>query len=167
MISKDNLVNVGYISRPHSFKGEIQVSLNKKVALNKSDFIFLRIEGQFIPYKILQVKGKESEPILELEFIKSFEYAQEVTGTEVFINISKVQAEETEISFIGYEVIDSKLSTIGKVIDVQELPQQIMLVVNHQNKECLIPLVEDFIDYISEENKEIWLNLPDGILNIQ
>ncbi len=166
MISKDDLVNIGHISRPHSFKGEIQITLNKKVALDQGDFIFVQIEGQFIPFKILAMKGKPNEPVLNLEFVTTFDEAQELVRNSIFLDLAKVQEEESEISFLGFELVDKHLGTIGIVKDVQELPQQIILVVDYQNKECLIPLVEDFIDYISAENQEIWLNLPNGLLDI-
>jgi len=74
--------------------------------------------------------------------------------------------EDSELSFLGYELIDAKIGSIGKVLDVQELPQQLMLTVSFQGEEKYIPLVDDFIDYISQENKEIWLNLPDGLLDL-
>jgi 16S rRNA processing protein RimM len=70
------------------------------------------------------------------------------------------------LSFLGYELIDAKIGSIGKVLDVQELPQQLMLTVSYQGEEKYIPLVENFIDYISEENQEIWLHLPDGLLDL-
>ncbi|MFT6005022.1 MAG: ribosomal 30S subunit maturation factor RimM, partial [Bacteroidia bacterium] len=47
-----------------------------------------------------------------------------------------------------------------------ELPKQIMLLVHYNGETKYIPLADDFIDYISMENKEIWLTLPDGLLEI-
>ncbi len=74
--------------------------------------------------------------------------------------------EESELSFIGFEVIDKHLGTIGKVEDVQEMPKQLMLLVNYKDEMRYIPLVDDFIDFISTEEKEIWLTLPSGLLDI-
>ncbi len=165
MISKDNLVCVGHISRPHSFKGEIQISLNKEIALLQGDFVFIKLEGQFIPYQILNVKGKAGNPIICLEFVDTYELAQEICSHEIYADIEE-QPEDSELSFIGFEVIDKELGTIGVVQDVQNLPQQIMLIVHYNGKDCYIPLVEAFIDYISPEKKEIWLNLPQGLLDL-
>ena len=76
MLSKENLVNIGYISRTHSFKGEIQFTINKKIVpLKRGDFLFIRLEGQFIPYKIVAIKGKDDEPIVGLEFIANYDDA--------------------------------------------------------------------------------------------
>ncbi|MBT8327125.1 MAG: hypothetical protein KJP21_05345 [Bacteroidia bacterium] len=165
MISKENLVCVGHISRPHSFKGEIQFSLNKKIALLQGDFVFIKLEGQYIPYQILNVKGKKENPIVNLEFVDTYEDAQELCSNEIYADIDE-QPEESELSFIGFEVIDKNLGTIGVVKDVQNLPQQLMLIVPYNDKDAYIPLVEAFINYISPEKKEIWLTLPQGLLDL-
>ena len=166
MINKDSLICIGYISRPHSYKGEVQLKLERKiVSLTRGDFLFIQLQGQYIPYKLLAVKGKDVEPVLTLEFIDTYEKAQELTANEVYTD-KEVLPEESELTFIGFEVIDKHLGTIGVVEDVQELPQQIMLMIEYNNEMKYIPLAEDFIDYISAEEKEIWLTLPEGLLNI-
>ena len=166
MLSKENLVNIGYISRTHSFKGEIQFTINKKIVpLKRGDFLFIRLEGQFIPYKIVAIKGKDDEPIVGLEFIANYDDALELVGMEVFADVETFD-EESELSLIGFELIDKHLSTIGKVKDVMELPQQTMLLVDYNDKECYVPLVDAFVDYIATDTKEIWVTLPTGILDL-
>jgi len=166
MINKDSLISIGYISRPHSYKGEIQLKLERKiVSLQRDDFVFIKIDGQYIPYKIENLKGKSDEPVIKLQFVDTYERAQEIGGSEVFTD-QDVLPEESEITLIGFELIDKELGTIGTVLDVQEMPQQLMLTVKYNGEEKYIPLVDAFVDYISEENKEIWLQLPQGLLDL-
>ena len=166
MLNKDRLISFGYVSRPHGYKGDVQITLERKiVSLKRDDFVFIQLQGQFIPYKITHLKGKTDTPVVGLEFIDTFEKAQDIVGSPVFTD-QEVLPEDSELSFLGYELIDAKIGSIGKVLDVQELPQQLMLTVSFQGEEKYIPLVDDFIDYISQENKEIWLNLPDGLLDL-
>ena len=166
MISKDNLVNIGYIARPHSFKGEVQIVLDKKVALVKGDFLFLCLQGQYIPYKIEGLKGRENEPVAQLQFVRDFEEAKSISGNALYLPLERVQEEEQEISLVGFSVFDATENEIGPVVDVQELPQQIILFVEHKGQRQMIPLVEDFIVYISQEEQRIVLDLPEGLLDI-
>ena len=166
MISKDNLVNIGYIARPHSFKGEVQIVLDKKVALVKGDFLFLCLQGQYIPYKIEGLKGRENEPLAQLQFVRDFEEAKSISGNALYLPLERVQEEEQEISLVGFSVFDATENEIGPVVDVQELPQQIILFVEHKGQRQMIPLVEDFIVYISQEEQRIVLDLPEGLLDI-
>ncbi len=166
MIDRDNLIYIGYISRPHSFKREVQLQLDRKiVSVNRDDFLFFKIEGHFIPYKVLSKKGKSDEPVLKLEFIEDRDSAKSLSGTEVYTD-QEVLDEESELSFIGFELVDKHLGSIGIIEDVQELPQQLMLVVPYNGDIKYVPLAEDFIDYISAEDKEIWVTLPQGLLDL-
>ncbi len=166
MINKDNLISIGYISRPHSYKGDVQLTLNRKIVpLKRDDFLFVKMQGQFIHYKMLGIKGVGDEPILTLEFIDTFEKAEELTAQEVYTD-KEVLPEESELTYIGYTVIDQHMGTIGVVQDVVEMPQQLMLLVPYNGELRYIPLVDAFIDYIATDNKEIWLTLPDGLLEL-
>ena len=166
MINKDSLISIGYISRPHSYKGDVQLTLERKIVpLKRDDFLFIKIQGQFIPYKMIGIKGKDDEPILTLEFIDTFDKTEEIIAKEVFTD-KEVLPEESELTFIGFQVIDKYLGAIGIVKDIVEMPQQLMLLVPYNGELKYIPLVDDFIDYISPEDKEIVLILPDGLLEI-
>ncbi|HBN02681.1 MAG TPA: hypothetical protein DD396_01410, partial [Bacteroidetes bacterium] len=163
---KDSLISIGYISRPHSYKGDVQLTLERKIVpLKRDDFLFIKIQGQFIPYKMIGIKGKDDEPILTLEFIDTFDKTEEIIAKEVFTD-KEVLPEESELTFIGFQVIDKYLGSIGIVQDIVEMPQQLMLLVPYNGELKYIPLVDDFIDYISPEDKEIVLILPDGLLEI-
>ena len=166
MINKDSLISIGYISRPHSYKGDVQLTLERKIVpLKRDDFLFIKIQGQFIPYKMIGIKGKDDEPILTLEFIDTFDKTDEIIAKEVFTD-KEVLPEESELTFIGFQVIDKYLGAIGIVQDIVDMPQQLMLLVPYNGELKYIPLVDDFIDYISPEDKEIVLILPDGLLEI-
>ena len=166
MINKDSLISIGYISRPHSYKGDVQLTLERKIVpLKRDDFLFIKIQGQFIPYKMIGIKGKDDEPILTLEFIDTFDKTEEIIAKEVFTD-KEVLPEESELTFIGFQVIDKYLGSIGIVQDIVEMPQQLMLLVPYNGELKYIPLVDDFIDYISPEDQEIVLILPDGLLEI-
>jgi 16S rRNA processing protein RimM len=166
MLNKDSLMYIGYISRPHSFKGEIQLQFNKEVvSLKRNDFLFIRIDGHFIPYQIEGIKGKPEEPVLRLAFINSYEKAQEISGSEVYVEGTE-EEDAPMPSLEEFVVVDKKLGTVGKVEAVLEMPEQVLLQVTYNHKVCYIPLVDVFINHISEENKEIWMNLPEGLLDL-
>ena len=165
MINKDELVCIGYIKRPHGFKGEIQFQLNKEIALNKGDFVFVAIEGQFIPYPIEKINASLDEPIVKLRFVNDFDQAKQVSAREIYVETEGIES-ESEVSLVGYTVIDKHLGDLGKVKDIEYFPQQIMLVVEYNGKECYIPMNEQFMVNIIEKNKEIYCNLPDGLLDL-
>lgn len=165
MINKDELVCIGYIKRPHGFKGEIQFQLNKEIALDKGDFVFVAIDGQFIPYPIEKINASADEPIAKLRFVDDFDRAKSICAKEIFIETDGIEG-DSEVSLIGYTVIDKQLGVLGSVKDIEYFPQQIMLIVEYNGKDCYIPMNEHFIITIVEKNKEIYCNLPEGLLDL-
>jgi 16S rRNA processing protein RimM len=79
------------------------------------------------------------------------------------------QRDEDEFFFSdleGFTAHDEKLGELGVILSVQEFPQQFVATVNYQNKEILFPLNEDFIVEIDEEEQLLYLDLPDGLLDV-
>ena len=55
MIDKDRLISFGYVSRPHGYKGDVHITLEHNIVpLKRDDFVFIQLQGQFIPYKIIR-----------------------------------------------------------------------------------------------------------------
>jgi hypothetical protein len=70
------------------------------------------------------------------------------------------------VSGSAYTYSYATLGEIGVIADLVELPFQLLAKVQVNNREVLIPLVEDFILDIQENKKVIYLTLPDGLLSI-
>ena len=67
----------------------------------------------------------------------------------------------------GWSVFDAHAGFVGRIIELRDMPGQVMLVVSAQDsREILIPLVSEFIERIDEEAREISLNLPRGLLEL-
>lgn len=165
MITKDDLLCIGYIKRPHGFKGNLHITFEHEIALNKGDFVFVKREGKYIPYPIDQMGQGKHQGMLKLRFIDNHEEATELIGCELYVEADQLN-EEDEISLVGFMIVDLQLGKIGKVVRVEYYPQQTMLIVNYGEQERFIPLNDSFIDHISAENKEIYCDLPQGLLDL-
>ena len=67
--------------------------------------------------------------------------------------------------FIDF-VIYNNNSIIGKIIDVVENKNQDLFEVVFNKKRILIPLVDEFVVNIDNENKKIIMNLPEGLTDL-
>lgn len=165
MINKDDLLCIGYIKRPHGFKGNLHITLEHEIALDKGDFVFIKQEGKFIPYPIEQTGQGKHAGTFKLRFIDEHDKAQALVGCEIYIEAESLE-EEDELSLVGYMLIDMQKGKIAEVERIEYFPQQTMLIVNYQGQERFIPLNDSFIDHISSENKEIYCDLPEGLLDL-
>ena len=67
--------------------------------------------------------------------------------------------------FIDYLIYNNN-SIIGKIIDVVENKNQDLFEVVFNKKRLLIPLVDEFVVNIDNENKKIIMNLPEGLTDL-
>ena len=55
---------------------------------------------------------------------------------------------------------------IGEVLEVIEQPHQILCTISIDGKEALIPIHENSLQKIDKKNRKVYVDLPDGLLEI-
>lgn len=67
----------------------------------------------------------------------------------------------------GFTVVDAEAGAIGTAISINEMPGQHLLEVERENgKTVLIPVVDEFLEGLDEEERCIYVNLPEGLLDL-
>ena len=64
----------------------------------------------------------------------------------------------------GFMVQDVNLGDLGKILSVEEFPQQEMAFVDYKGKEILIPMIDAFIIEIDKKENRILVELPETCL---
>jgi 16S rRNA processing protein RimM len=76
---------------------------------------------------------------------------------------------ETPLSvyaFTGFEVKDAISGILGKISDVDISTANTLFVIENEKGELLIPACEEFIFKIDYENKQLLMNLPEGLTDL-
>ncbi|MDP4285992.1 MAG: ribosome maturation factor RimM [Bacteroidota bacterium] len=144
--------------------------LGKKTSLKGLETIFIEEKNNtFLPYFITAAKIKNDKEIyLSLEGLQSKEAAHVLIKKEVWlseIDFKKFAAGSAPISLLGFMVIDNEIE-LGEVLEVIEQPHQLLCSILIEGKEALIPVHENFLEKIDKKNKKLYVNLPDGLLEI-
>jgi len=175
MISRDELVPVGHFRKPHGTKGEIVFSFTDAVAgltCNPLNNVFLicEIDGIFVPFRIENSRSiTDSSAYIQLKTIDSEAKARELVHKEVFLPKNQVGVAVKNDSltydyFIGFTLIDEQLGKIGSIVDVDATTINTLFIVENGNEEILIPAVEEFILQVNENQKELIMTLPEGLI---
>jgi ribosomal 30S subunit maturation factor RimM len=71
-------------------------------------------------------------------------------------------------ALVGFTITDETSNFTGVISAVEELPQGIMFSVDHPETKntVLIPLVETWITRIEEKQKHIYMQLPEGLVQL-
>ncbi len=165
-------IHIGRIAATFGVKGEVIIKhgLEKKTAFTNVEAIFVEeTKDNLLPYFIHSAKAKDSsESLVLLEGILSKEVAHRLIRKSVWLlqkDFEKLAGKASAIGLIGFAVFDNK-TQIGMVEEVIEQPHQILLRIMYRNKEAYIPLHEETIDKIDRRKKEIYVTLPDGLLEV-
>lgn len=163
---------IGKLAASTGLKGELilQHSLGKRTSLKGLDAIFLEDKkDSFLPYFIqtTQIKS-ETETILKLEGIDLMEVARKLTPKEVWLaeeDFNKYAARAAPIALLGYDLIDGE-NNLGEIIEVIEQPHQVLCTILYKGNEALIPVHEKSLLKIDKKNRKVFVEVPDGLLDI-
>ncbi len=165
-------IRIGKIVATFGVKGEVivQHGLEKTTDFKTIEALFIEeTKGNFLPYFIQSAKAKDAaESYVLLDGITSKETAHRFIKKNVWLtqtDFEKVAGKSSAIGLIGFSIFDGD-TMIGVVNEVIEQPHQILLKTQYQNKEAFIPVHEETLEKIDRKKKEIYVVLPDGLLEI-
>ncbi len=171
MLHLDSFSYAGKITATHGIKGELSCNINDEAiqGLVETDVIFLMIEGGLVPYFIeengLRLKGNSSV-LITLEENTSKEIAEKLISLDIYLPNELVEEVEND-SIVGYMVIDKSTNLeLGEVEEVLEYSENILLQITYKDEEVLLPYNDMTISEFNEDDQKIYLNIPDGLLDM-
>lgn len=164
-------IEIAKIIKTHGVRGDLTVELIVPVGdeLSKITHIYVSHNNGFNPYFIEHINTKSKNPILKLEGINKVEEAAAFKGLKIFVQPSQIPGIENKLlpnALIGFSLKDVALGLVGKVVNVYDLPQNVLLEINYNGVDVLIPFQEALIVSVNRKNKELLLDLPQGLLDI-
>jgi len=173
-IPKDSCVKIGFTHKPHGIQGELVVRFQEEFyeTLEEMPTLFLEIDSLLVPFFIseegLRFKSGESV-IVKFDWVSSETQAKELCGLSVFVeeeDVVQLEEDFAPANLIGFKLYDLDLGLIGEVSDVTNYSGNLVLTVDYQGKECLVPFSEDLLVRFDEEIQEIEMDLPEGLFDL-
>jgi len=174
-MANEQYISVGKLGKPHGLSGAFRFFLDRELkSRNKVPAHFLlNLKGSFMPWFIKTIEWTGfNEGFVLFEEVSSPEKGKQYTGTELFLSEKDITAffkkDAESLDYLkGYKAIDETEGEIGIIEEVVENPGQVLLSVNKDGKEVMIPFVEDFVISLNKRRKEIILSLPEGLVSSQ
>lgn len=165
-------IPLGKITKPHGIRGELKVLTYTQQPENLRRYkrIFLSPDqGKTLtPFTVVRIRLHGTQVIMSLAECNDRTMAETLAGQEIWLranDLPQLRGEEYYLFELeGKRAVTPEGMNIGEIISVVTIGGQDMLLILKNNKEYLIPLVNDFI--VSRESSRIVLNLPPGLLEI-
>ena len=155
----NNNILLGRITKLNGYEGAVTVKLEKTFTedIPHLESVFLEIDGRPVPFFVSEYEYSGAD-ILKLRFegYESIEKISEFTGCNVYLTSapSENSQEDDPDNLIGYAVMINSDKLLGTVTDViRNTGQWLLVITSPEKKEILIPLHEDFIVKLDDNNK--------------
>lgn len=176
-MKKTDCICIGSLLKVHGIKGELSVQFEprwiSKKSFKKQKFLFAEIynEDDLVPFL---VETKEISPSgsgrIKFSDYDTSDDVKYLTNKKLFVPaelFSKNYLHNADPgSLTGYLAKDKKTGEIGVVDSILENSQQQTLVIKKDEMEILIPLVEEFILKIDQKEKILYMDIPEGLTNL-
>lgn len=168
-MKKEDCFFLGYISRKHGYKGEVNLKLENPAKYKELDHLFIEMNGNLVPFFIDSFRlKKEGIALVKLEEVNTEEEAQSLIGKEVFLKLEFLDdsQENQLLALIGFSAIDATHGELGKVEDILDNSAQQLFCITEGEREILIPITEEFIEKIDPASRTIYLQTPEGLIDL-
>ena len=156
---------VGKIVGTHGIKGELKVKSDTSFdRFKKGNKLYIEKEEEIIVNSHRQHKGME---LITINNLTNINDVLCYVGKDLYVPHNREELEDGEFYYedlIGLDCYDSKNNLIGSIIDLQEVPQGLILEIKSKSKTILVPFVDEFIKEIDLENNKLSINEIEGLL---
>ena len=163
MITDQQVISIGRITRTHGKRGEIQCLTSNEYWENAdATFLILSIDNILVPFRVLDWRGKGSDSLIfQLDRINDEQMAQQFVGCQAYMLATDLSEDDellpTWQSITGYRVIDTDQGELGTIIHVDETTINTLITLDNDQ---LIPLHEDFIINLEPDKQLLTICLP-------
>ena len=172
MIRQDEVYKIDKIGKAHGVKGEVTLRFTDDVFDRvDAEYLILNVDGILVPFFMDEYRFRSDETAL-VKFcdIDTVERASELTGCDVFFPRSLAPVDDEEMTWsqiVGYTLIDvdddGKEKEVGRIDDVDDSTDNVLLTLDGGQ---LVPAAYDLIADIDHDSRKLYMNLPDGILDL-
>jgi len=172
-MEKQDCYYLGKIVSKFSFRGEVLLKLDSDESPSlKLKTIFIEIDKILVPFSIVKISLHKSS-LLKIKFdgVDSETLADKILRRNTFLPLKDLPKLDGNKFYyheiIGFKAEDLHKGEIGIIKEVNDQTSQPVVKINtNENKEVMIPLVDDFLIKLERNKKKIIFNLPEGLIDL-
>lgn len=167
----EEYLEIGQIVNTNGLKGTLKIKplTDDITRFENLETVYVQKAKELVEFKIQDVRYSKNTVLLKLEGIDDIETAEK--HKNCYLKINRKDAVELEensyfiVDIIGCNVYTENQELLGKVIDVFSTgSNDVYTIKNVDNKEILIPAIEDVIKNVDIKNKKIIIHLMEGLI---
>lgn len=170
----DDCYQLGYVIKTHGLHGEVSILLDVDFpdAYSTLESVFVATSGSetLVPFFVEHLTIQQNKARIKFEEVDTIEQAETLLKAQLYLPLASLPTLENDQYYyheiIGFTVTDQEQGALGPVLDVYESTGQDMIVMQHQEKEVLIPINDDIVQRVDKAEKLVHVTLPEGLLEV-
>ncbi len=165
-------LTVGKIVNTHALQGEVKVVSNsdfKEERFEKGSVLYIDFEGELIEVIIATHRVHKGSDLLKFKNMNSINDVEKYKGSELLVSMDDI-SELDDNEFYYFEIIGCTVKTttgevVGEISEIIETGANDVWTVKRQGqKDALIPYIEQIVKSVDIENKEVIIDVMEGLL---
>ena len=178
MITREDCIQVGEITKTHNLQGAVIVSSDSDLLERYADEpVFLLLEGAPVPFFIAEdglTVRNHSSYIVKFDYVDSLSKAERLVGCEVLLERELLEEDVDEdldydydvFDLVDCEVEDEVSGAAGKILDVADYSGNDILTVSIFDKEVLLPLSDTYVLDVDFEQNRVLVHIPEELAEL-
>ena len=165
--SNHNLRQIAQVLKSNGTDGEVAISFRDIAPedISTEEPVFIYFDGLPVPFFIESFTRRGTgKALVRLTGIGNLADAEEIVGKAVYIPDDPDTGENGFSSIIGWSLYDSNHNEVGIISDFFDIPGNPCIEAGTVSGTVLIPLHEDLVISIDEENKILTMTIPEGLV---
>ena len=164
-----NLIEIGYLSKIIGYKGANLLQVKDGMFVGNPEFLFLQFDLKPVPFKIVQLEDRPNGVMVHFEDVDDEAKAKDIVGRTVWAEEADMEFDEEFVDYgllEGYSVEEVDKGFVGKVVSVIENGPNVVLELEWEGKELMLPFQEDLVLDIDHDNRVISYEAPEGLIEM-
>lgn len=171
-MQKEDLFNLGKITRLHGYKGAMMlfIDADDPSVYYELDGILFEMNNTFVPFFISRLDPKGNQAVIELEGIENEADARALVNKQVWLPLDLLPELKGKQFYFheieGFTIVDHQLGEIGTVKGFTNHPTNPLMICDYQGSEVFLPMNDEHIIEVDRSAKRLLMDLPEGLLDL-
>ena len=172
-MNADDLFYLGTFIKTHGLKGGLilQMDTDQPECFDNLSSIFLDESGLKVPFFVSSSKLLPNHRLsLSFEEVNSIKNAECFIGKKAFLPLSFIPKLSGNQFYyhevLGFQVMSTSNCYLGSIKSIRDDVQPALFDIYKEGKNILIPIVDPFIELVDRKQKQIFLKLPEGMMDL-
>ena len=169
---KNEYYYLGHITKPFGIKWQLccYFDTDEPEKYANLEAVFIDLDDEKLPYLIEDIQYRGANTFVIKFADVDEDEAKGLVKAELYLPLSELPPLTGNKFYfhevIGFKVIDEEKGAVGTCQDFIDISHHPIMQIDHDGVEVLIPAIDEIFKKVDRENKTIYIQAPEGLIDV-